>query len=156
MILMRCLGKHSKHLLIFPIQWLRCHIKTSLHRNQNLLYSRSSLKSTLFFSGTRRSKIKTSTNQAFTSWTNGDKTWGVMPSQEQMRNNWWMENRRSHKWCLHQKLLSAAKQRNWCANTTWINSRFTASSGTRWVEFLLTISRLVLVISQMGSGRNQV
>ena len=27
----------------------RCHIKTSLHRNQNLLYSRSSLKSTLFF-----------------------------------------------------------------------------------------------------------
>ena len=103
MILMRCLGKHSKHLLIFPIQWLRCHIKTSLHRNENLLYSRSSLKSTLSFFW--HTQIKTATNQAFTSWTNGDKTWGVMPSQEQMRNNWWMKNRRSHKWCLHQKLL---------------------------------------------------
>ena len=42
-----------------------CHMKTSLHRNQNLLYSRSSLKSTLFSSGTRSSKIKTDTNQAF-------------------------------------------------------------------------------------------
>ena len=50
-----------------------CHIKTSLHRNQNLLYSKSSLKSTLLFYGTRRSKIKTATNQALTSWTNGDK-----------------------------------------------------------------------------------